>query len=466
MEHLLLWLMMPAHLVLSPLKDKDILPVEVTISSEDMSLSLTSQSPLALGKSKSAKNADIVVNEDQTYQSIVGLGSSLEHSTCYNISKLPLPEQEKVVESIVDPVKGIGMNLMRICIGTPDFTASPWYSYDDVPRGAKDPELSRFSISRDQEYVLPILKMALAKNPDLLFIAAPWSPPAWMKRNDELTGGAINPECFDAFARYLARFVKAYEAEGIPILSVTPQNEPRMGSSGYTTCKWTGEEQRDFIRDFLGPEFQRQGIATKIWCWDHNFDLLDFPRTILKDAQAASFVEGTAFHHYGGKAEAMTTFHGEFPQHNIYFTEGSTFGVRGAQKIIRFLRNWARSYNAWVTIIDHKRQPNPGPHGCGATCIVLNSENLTLDYRFDYYMYGQFMKFIQRDAVRIESSEGDDNLANVAFRNPDGSIVLVVVNAEGGPRTFSVAFKKNGFTAIQAGRSVATYRWKEKVSEN
>lgn len=434
--------------------------VESWVSSQDMSRVLAAQEAVSLAQLAASTKPDIFIDPETTFQSILGLGASLEHSTCYNISKLAPAEQESVVERIAHPEKGIGMNLMRICIGTPDFTASPWYTYDDLPKGETDPDLEYFSIDKDREYVLPVLKMALRKNPELLFIAAPWSPPGWMTSNDKIGGGRIKTEHFDALGRYLAKFVKAYEAEGIPIYALTPQNEPDYAPSTYPTCRWRGEEQRDFIRDYLGPEFQRQDIKTQIWCWDHNFNLLDFPRAILRDPKAAQYANGTAFHFYEGEPEDMAVLRAEFPDKDIFFTEGSTFGVRGASMIIRILRNWARSYNAWVTIIDDKRQPNPGPHDCSLTCIVLNTADLSLEYRFDYYMYGQFMKFIKRGAVRVGSSECEESFANVAFKNPDGSMVLIVANTARAPRTFAAACGNVSFSATLDAVSVGTYVWK------
>ena len=430
------------------------------VSSQDMSRLLEPQPALRFG-GPAPQPAQIVIDDGQTYQSIVGLGSSLEGSTCFNISKLPLDEQRDVVRKIVHPEDGAGMNLMRICIGTADFTGSPWYTYDDMPKGKTDRKLKHFSIGKDREYVLPVLKMALEINPDLRFVASPWSPPGWMTTNDRIGGGRILPEHFNAYARYLAKFIQAYQAEGIPIYAITVQNEPDYNPPTYPTCRWTGEQQRDFFRDHLGPEFERQGIRAKVWCWDHNYDKLEFPRAILEDAAAARYVDGTAFHFYEGKPEDMTTLHNEFPDKHVYFTEGSTFGVRGAARLITILRNWARGYNAWVTVIDDNQGPNPGPHHCSPTCIVFDSERLTLEYRFDYYMYGQFMKFIQRDAVRIASTESERGFANVAFKNPDGSIVLVVTNGDENPREFAVAWHGATFSASLPAQSVATYRWKQ-----
>ena len=434
-------------------------PVHWWVSSSDMSQKLSPQPPLNFAAGPSDAKTTIHVDPSRTFQSILGLGSSLEHSTCYNISRLPSDQQEKVMESLVDAEMGIGMSLMRVCIGTPDFTSSGWYSYDDRPLSEADPELKHFSIDKDKPYVLPMLKLALQKNPHLVFFASPWSPPGWMKTSRELCGGRIDLKHFPSLARYFVRFIEAYEAEGIKIYAITPQNEPGYSPSSYPTCGWTAGQQRDFIRDYLGPEFQARGISTKIWCYDHNFNNLRFPTTILGDPGAARYVDGTAFHHYEGKPSAMTTLSDRFPDKHVYFTEGSVFGMKGAAQIVEFLRNGARSYNAWVTIIDHKGQPNPGPHDCSPTCVVLNSSNLTLDYRFDYYMYGQFMKFIRPGAVRVHSDEPSGSLPNCAVRNPDGSIVLVVVNRKAQPSVLDIEWNNTHLTSEIRGNSVATYRW-------
>jgi len=434
-------------------------PVHCWVSSADMSQRLSPQPSVNWATGPSAAETTIHVDSGRMFQSILGLGSSLEHSTCYNISRLPSDQQEKVMESLVDAEKGIGMSLMRICIGTPDFTASPWYSYDDMPPGQADPELRHFSIDKDQAYVLPTLKLALRKNPDLVFFASVWSPPAWMKTNGKLGGGQIDPKHFPSLARYFVRFIEDYAAAGIRIYAVTPQNEPGYSPGSYPTCGWTAEQQRDFIRDYLGPAFQARAITTKIWCYDHNFNNLRFPTTILADPGATRYVDGTAFHHYEGKPSAMTTLSDKFPDKHLYFTEGSVFGVKGAAQIIEFLRNGACSYNAWVTVIDHKGKPNPGPHDCSPTCIVLNSDTLSFDYRFDYYMYGQFMKFIRPGAVRVQSDESSEALANCAVRNPDGSVVLVVVNRRTEPIRFDIEWGNRHLSTEIAGSSVATYRW-------
>jgi glucosylceramidase len=300
----------------------------------------------------------------------------------------------------------------------------------------------------------------MEKNPDLVYFASPWSPPGWMKTNGSLCGGRINPEHFPSFARYLARFIDAYRDEGLAIHAITPQNEPGYFPPSYPTCGWTGEQQRDFIRDHLGPLFEKRGMATEIWCYDHNFNNLRFPTTILRDPAAARYVDGTAFHHYEGKPSAMTELRKRFPDKAVYFTEGSVFGIEGAVEIVEFLRNGARSYCAWVTMIDRNAQPNPGPHDCSPTCIVLDPESLALDYRFDYYMYGQFMKFIRPGATRIASHDDSGVLPSVAVRNADGSIVLVVVNEQADGVDFDIVWDGRRLTTRLDGKSVATYRWR------
>jgi len=433
----------------------------VWVTSLDMADALTKKDLLAFGEKHRRKIPTIDVNPAKTYQSILGIGSSLEHATCYNLSKLDAVKREKVIESLVDPDAGIGMNLMRICIGTSDFVGEPWYSYDDVPEGETDPELRHFSIAKDCAYVLPVLHAALEKNPGLRFFASPWSPPGWMKSTGQMCSGRLLPEHFGAYAQYFVRFIRAYEAAGIPLWAVTLQNEPGVSVRTYPSCLWNGEVQRDFIKNHLGPAMRNAGLDTRIWCFDHNFNNTKFPRAILSDPEAAPYVDGTAFHHYEGKVAAMGAFAAEFPDKPVYFTEGSVFGLRGAVRIIGFFNNMARSYNAWVTMIDHNAQPNNGPHHCSPTCIVLNSDTLELEYRFDYYVYGHFSKFIERGAVRLGSTPGDRSFANVAFRNPDGSLVMVVVNNSSQDRAFQVRCAGKTMQAGLGPASMATYVWRD-----
>ena len=218
--------------------------VRVVLSSEDGSHGLSEVDPLAWVVAADTSLPTIEVHQDRPRQSMLGLGASLEHATCENLTRLPPQQRAAVMEKLVDPQRGIGMNLMRICIGTSDFVGQPYYTYNDLPEGQTDPELSGFSIEPDRAYVLPIIKLALEKNPDLLIFASPWSPPAWMKDSGQLGTGSVQPEFYPAYARYLLKFIQAYEREGIPIHAITVQNEPQHVDRRYPTTLWTGPQQR------------------------------------------------------------------------------------------------------------------------------------------------------------------------------------------------------------------------------
>jgi glucosylceramidase len=424
----------------------------------------------------SARGLVLKVDESRTCQTMLGLGSSLEPSTCSNLWRLDAAERARVMNRLVNPTNGIGMNLMRICIGTPDFTGDPWYSYDDLPTGDTDPDLRRFSIARDRQYILPILKLARANNPDLLFFASPWSPPGWMKSTGTMIGGSVLPQHYAVYAEYFVRFIQAYKEEGIPIFAVTVQNEPGVDRAKeknpkwfYPSCRWTGQQERDFIRDYLGPVFRKHGLKTQIWSYDHNYNRdpsvsgddpgLAYPRAVLSDARAAGCVAGVAFHGYAGRPEDMSAFHQEFPNVPLYFTEGSTFGLDGAGELIARLRNWASGYNAWVTMLDNKGEPNNGPFPASRTCVTLETGTLKPSYHFDFFMYGQFMKFVRRGAKRIESTADGALPANVAFQNPDGSLVLIVVNNDSAPKPCAIEWRGQQAPLRLTPQSVTTFVW-------
>lgn len=422
-----------------------------------------------------AADVTIRVDPQRTYQKMLGLGSSLEHTTCFNLMQLSDADRVEAVTKLVHPENGIGMNLMRICIGTPDFTGEPWYSYDDLPAGEKDPSLSQFSIEKDRQYVLPVLKLARETNPALLFFASPWSPPGWMKSRGSMIGGHLLPESYPAYANYFVKFVLAYEREGIPIHAITVQNEPGVDRQRdapkwhYPSCRWTGEQERDFIRDHLGPAFRIAGIKTQIWSYDHNFNVeptadgddpgISYPRTVLADPQAAQYVSGVAFHGYAGNPDGMSRFLSEFPDRPVHFSEGSVFGVLGARRLIDLLSHGASSYNAWVTMIDTRGKPNNGPFRASRTCVMLDVEKKAVDYRVDYYLYGQFMKFIEREAVRIGTEVTGADLRAVAFRNPSGRHTLVVANSSGVAQEASIAVGQDSARLRLAPYSVATVVW-------
>ena len=454
---------------------------EVWVTTQDLKKKLHADAPVRFAKDQpstgetAAIEGTIQVNVEKTHQVMLGLGSSFDHSTCYNLSRLDEKERQEAITRLVDRESGIGMNLMRICMGTPDFTGEPWYSYDDLPPGQTDPELKQFSIEKDLHYIIPVLKAAHEKNPRLLFFASPWSPPGWMKSNGTLIGGRLLPEYYAAYATYFVKFIEAYQREGISIHAVTVQNEPGVDRQKdvakwrYPSCRWTGEEERNFIRDHLGPQLKANGLATKIWCYDHNYNLLPtqdgddpgiaYPRQILSDPQAAAYVDGVALHGYAGKPEGMSALLNEFPDRPTHFTEGSVFGLQGSGRLIDLLTHGASSYNAWVTMIDDTGKPNNGPFRASRTCIILKTNTNTVDYVLDYYLYGQFMKFIDRGAIRIEVNPPDARCPAVGFKNPDGKLVVVVVNLRNKDRRIEIRAAGSQASPVLAPRSVTTLVW-------
>ncbi len=276
-----------------------------------------------------------------------------------------------------------------------------------------------------------IQKTAQARK-DCLFFASPWSPPGWMKTTGNMIGGSLKPEWYPTYAQYFVKFIKAYEAEGIPLYAVTIQNEPGVDRNlekdkkwWYPSCRWTGEQERDFIRDHLAPALKEAGLATKIWCYDHNYNVtptadgddpgLGYPRAILSDSKTFPLVAGVAFHGYAGKPENMLLFQKEFPKTSFHFTEGSVFGLVGGAKLVALLRSGIVSYNAWVTMSDTLGKPNNGPFNADTTCIQRDVNTNKPIYNFDLDLMGHFTKFIVRDSVRIDS-QSPNKVANVAFR--------------------------------------------------
>lgn len=448
------------------------------LSSADLASQLAPQPPLRFEQVKSAPQVGedrIVIDTHRRFQTMLGMGSSLEHSTCSNLFRLPPDRRTEVLRRLMDPQVGIGINLARICIGTPDFTAEPWYSYHDLPPGQRDPELTQFSIDRDRTYILPVIKEALQINPELRLFASPWSPPGWMTSTGDMIGGHLLPEHYDAYARYFVKFIQAYRQEGIAIHAVTVQNEPGVDRSRdqpawhYPSCRYTAEQERTFIRDHLGPAFAREGIETEIWSYDHNFNVqptpdgddpgIQYPAAVLSDPAAAKFIGGVAFHGYAGQPEGMSEFHQQFPAVPIHFTEGSVFGPAGGRKLIGYLRHWASSYNGWVTLLTADGQPNNGPFRASRTCVTLDPETLQVTYHYDYYQYGHFFRFIKRGAQRIGADGGDRTLAGVAFENPDRQLVLVLVNSGRREREVTVGWEQHLAKVTLPRRSVATLTW-------
>ncbi|MFC4100214.1 glycoside hydrolase family 3 N-terminal domain-containing protein [Paenibacillus xanthanilyticus] len=410
----------------------------------------------------------IKLNPSKTYQSMMGIGSSMEESTVYNLIKMSPAKQDELIKKLVSPVDGIGVSMTRVTIGTADFTAQKFYSYDDMPPGQTDPTLANFSIQKDIDFgIIDALKRILKHNPNMQFFASPWSPPGWMKTTDSMIKGSVKDEYLPVLADYYVKFIQAYKAQGINISAMTLQNEPLLEIE-YPSTKMPWQQEAELAK-LLSAKLKAAGLDVKLWIFDHNFnDTMSYPAPLLADPANREAVDGTAFHDYGGEPTEMSRLHDMYPDENIYLTERAVWGTKGADRMAQYFRNWARSYNSWVLMLDsdistHQWVGTPDP-----TMIVQDSgnpENYWLTPEF--YMLGNYTKFVKPGYIRIDSNYGsEDSVTNVSFMSPDKkTIVTVVINRTDKPQTFKIVSDGTQIADTIPAKSVITYQWDRLVTE-
>ena len=324
-------------------------------------------------------------------------------------------------------------SVSRLCLGSSDY-ATKAYSYDD---GDPDPELRRFSIDHDREYILPILRQCRKVNPELFLLGSPWSPPGWMKANGSMLGGSMRKKHFASYAQYFVKFLQAYAAAGVPVDAVTTQNEVDTDQDGrMPACLWGQEYEIEFIARHLGPQFARNNLATKIWILDHNYNLWGRAICTLDEPGVARYVDGVAWHGYAGRPDMMTRVHEAHPGKHMYWTEGGpdytdpaylTNWTRWSATFAGILRNWARCIIGWNLALDEKGRPNIGPFTCGGI-VTINSTTRELVRSGMYWALAHYSRAIRRGARRFESEGSVDGVSHVAFANPDGTYAAVLTN--------------------------------------
>lgn len=426
------------------------------------------QSPISFGQRR-APALTIFVDGEKRYQRMDGFGASVTDSSAWLLrNKLSDSQFQKIMKMLFDREKGIGLSLLRQPMGSSDFALED-YTYDDMPPGQTDPDLQYFSIEKDERYLIPVLRAALAINPQIKILATPWSPPAWMKSNDSLVLGTLRPEDYDAMARYFAKFVKAYEQAGVPIFGVTIQNEPLNIEANYPSLLMSSSEQAAFLESALGPAFRAAGLRTKIFIFDHNWDLTHHPIEVLSDAKTAAYVSGIAIHCYGGNAAAQSELHERFPNLPIWLTECSGGSWQKGnlldeqvRLIIDSTRNWSQSVILWNLALDQNHEPHLG--GCkncrGVITVKTADGTGEVVPTVDFTALAHVSKFVRPGARRIESNTfGPGSLEDVAFRNSDGSLVLLVLNSSSKPVTFNVSWKGKYAMYTLPGNSAATFTW-------
>jgi glucosylceramidase len=413
----------------------------------------------------------VFVDPLRKLEAFIGIGGALTDAAAETFAKLPAGKQQELLDAYFDPVKGIGYTLARTNIHSCDFSSQ---SYTYVTEG--DSELRSFSLEPDRRFRIPFIKKAVnAAGGALKIFASPWSPPAFMKtNNDMLHGGKLKPESGQAWANYFARFIKAYEREGVPIWGVTIQNEP-MATQKWESCIFSAEEERDFLKKYLGPTLHKEGLANKkIIVWDHNRDLI-FQRisTLMQDPAAAQYAWGIGFHWYepwsGGEMmfDNVRLVRETFPDKHLLFTEGCvdafdakrlhdwSLGERYATSMIHDFNNGTVGWTDWNVLLDEKGGPNHVQNYCFAP-VHADTSTGEITYTSSYYYIGHFSKFVRPGARLIGSSPSRSSLLATAFVNSDGKTAAIVMNKGEKPVTYFLWVNGDAAEITSPARSIQT----------
>jgi glucosylceramidase len=436
---------------------------------------LLQQQPNATFGTGGAPPAVVISVDDATkYQQMDGFGASLTDSAAWVVAnKLTAAQQNALWKSLFSPTAGIGISFLRQPMGATDFSVGGNYSYDDMPAGQTDTSLTQFSIAHDTAYITPLLQQALTVNPAIKVVAVPWSPPAWMKTSGTMNGGNMNTVYFPSLAQYFVKVVQGYQQQGIPIYAVLPQNEPLNSNNGYPTEYLAATDEATFIGANLGPALSAAGLSNvKIVGYDHNWDNPLYPEALLANSTTANYLAGSAFHCYAGDVSAQSTVEAANTNKGIWFTEcsgtaGSSFAGdlawNAENLLIGATRNWARSVSLWNLALDQNSGPKNGgcPNCRGVVTIDSSVSPAVITNNVEYYVLGHLAKFVVSGAYRIDSNSfGHGNIEDVAFQNPDGSIVVLVLNSGTSNANFAIRWKGQFFTYSLPAGALATFQWK------
>lgn len=439
---------------------------QVTLWLTDPSASVLFQKqeqPLAFGTAQN-QHSTIEVDTTQTFQTMDGFGYTLTGGSAMLINKMAASSKAALLKELfATDGKNIGVSYLRLSIGASDLSDHV-FSYNDLPPGQTDPKMEKFDLGPDREDLIPVLKEILAINPNIKLMGSPWSPPTWMKTNNNSKGGSLKPEFYDAYAKYFVKYVQQMAAEGIRIDAITVQNEP-LHPGNNPSLLMPAEEQAAFIKQSLGPAFRAANLDTKIIIYDHNADRIDYPISILNDAEANQYIDGSAFHLYGGTIDALDHVHKAHPDKNLYFTEqwvgapGNLAGDLGwhtKHLTIGASRNWCKTVLEWNLAADQNQDPHT-EGGC-TQCLGAVTINGGVTRNPAYYTIAHASKFVRPGSVRIGSNM-PGGLPNVAFKAPNGDKVLLVYNEGQTTRAFNIKYKgKIVTTSLNAG-AVGTFVW-------
>ena len=413
----------------------------------------------------------VLVDPAHTFQTMVGIGGALTDASAEVFAKLPAPVQQEFLTAYFNAENGIGYNFARTNIASCDFSSDSYAYVAD-----NDSTLSTFSVAHDEKFKIPFIKQSIAAaGGKLTMFVSPWSPPAWMKDNNNvLQGGHLLPQCAQIWANHTAKFIKTYEAMGIPVWGLSVQNEP-MATQRWESCIYTAEEERDFVKNYLGPTLQKEGLdGKKLIAWDHNRDLI-FQRAsvLLNDPEAAKYIWGLGFHWYETWTGSDMQFENlkrtkeAFPDKELIFSEGCVekfgfdrlndwaLGERYGYSMLNDFNCGTAAWCDWNILLDETGGPNHVGNLCFAP-VHADTRTGKLIYTNSYYYIGHFSKFIKAGAKRISCSSNRDKLQSTAFINPDGKIVVVVLNTSDEKLDYKVCIGAKGAQVTSLAHSIMT----------
>ena len=429
---------------ISTLKEYKNKALQVYTTAKDTELRLTKTSDQIFKDKVQPLETEVAIfiNPNKTFQKYLGIGGAITDASSEVFATLDNDQQNKLLQSLFGK-EGIGYNIIRTSIHSSDFGLG---SHTYIEEG--DADLKTFTIEKDKKKRIPFIKRAIELiKEDLVFYASPWSPPAFMKSNKNmLYGGKLLPEFRQSWADYYVKFIKAYEKEGIPVWGLTIQNEP-MAIQRWESCIYTADEERDFLKNYLGPTLENAGLGDKkIIVWDHNRDLIsDRANTIFEDPEASKYAWGIGLHWYetwtGGlpKYDNLKNINESFPSKNMLFTEGCAEGFdseklhfwpnaeRYGNSIINDFNSGVVGWTDWNILLDERGGPNHVENFCFAP-IHANTKTGELIFTPTYYYIGHFSKFIKPGAVRVSTTTSRTTIESTSFKNKDGKIITVVMN--------------------------------------
>ncbi|QSB26447.1 RICIN domain-containing protein [Flavobacterium sp. CLA17] len=427
----------------------------------DQSKLLQQQSTVNFGTNSGSNPSTVTINAATTYQTMDGFGYTLTEGSCEVISGMAATQQNQLLNDLYNTTTGLNASVVRISIGASDLSSSS-YSYNET---SGDVNMNNFSLNGpDLTYLIPIIKKILLINPNIKILATPWSAPRWMKTNNSWIGGSLQTQYYAAYARYFVKYFAAMQAQGISIWGITPQNEPE-NPHNEPSMLMNATEQKNFINTQLGPQMAAAGYGNvKIIAFDHNCDNTAYPIDVLNNS---SYVDGAAFHLYLGNISAMSTVRNATNK-NVYFTEQYTgsggsfsgdFGWHMQNVVIGSTNNWAKTVLEWNAANNTSLGPRT-PGGC-TTCLGAITVNNSTSYTKNvaYYIIGQISKFVKPGALRVSSSSTNGSIISAGFKNPDGSIALVVYNSGGSSNTIRIVSGSSAFDYAVPAASAVTFTW-------